>query len=205
MGLIPGPGRSHMSQSNHACVAQSLSLCSRAGDSSKLIETKNRGPWSPRCISCGSEAQVRNWCLTWVNTHSLIKLRTPRRPHEVAFFPVTRQPPQSLTHRCARECGWKHTLKPQAHPSTPSGLGHLLTWTDWPSVWKADQPCDSYGCPQLRKAHGGCSRDGQQLLAHEASLPQCGLAPVAATTRVAVYINMRQTRLTPQPHPGPSQ
>lgn len=50
-----------------------------------------------------------------------------------------------------------------------------------------------------------CSRDGQQLLAHEASLPQCGLAPVAATTRVAVYINMRQTRLTPQPHPGPSQ
>ena len=33
--------------------------------SSKLIETKNRGPWSPRCISCGSEAQVRNWCLTW--------------------------------------------------------------------------------------------------------------------------------------------
>lgn len=34
---------------------------------------------------------------------------------------------------------------------------------------------------------------------------QCGLAPMAATTLVAVYINMRQTRLTPQTHLEPSQ
>ena len=29
-GLIPDPGRSHMPQSNQACVPQLLSLCSRA-------------------------------------------------------------------------------------------------------------------------------------------------------------------------------
>ena len=34
---------------------------------------------------------------------------------------------------------------------------------------------------------------------------QCGLAAMATTTLVAVYINMRQTRLTPLAHPGPSQ
>ena len=29
-------------------------------------------------------------------------------------------------------------------------LGHLLTWTDWPSVWKGDPPSGSYSCPARR-------------------------------------------------------
>ena len=37
-GLIPGQGRPHMPQSNYACAAQLLSLCSR-GQEVQLLKT----------------------------------------------------------------------------------------------------------------------------------------------------------------------
>lgn len=81
----------------------------------------------------------------------------------------------------------------------------------WFPKWVGGCPCTPWGPLGMyfpRPFPGSwstCYRDGQQLLACEASLPQCGLAPMAATTRVAVCLNMRQTRLTPQPYLGLSQ
>lgn len=60
----------------------------------------------------------------------------------------------------------------------------------------------SQALPRFMESHALGMDSSSQLMKRPR---QCGLAPMATTTCVAVYINMKQTRLTPQPHLGPSQ
>ena len=60
-GSIPGPGRSHMLQSNYAQVPQSLSLCS---NSRGTTTTEAHVPWSPCSATRGATA-----------------MRSPHTPH----------------------------------------------------------------------------------------------------------------------------